>query len=401
LRVSDTELTSLLIIVGAAALAPLIADMGRRFMVSVVVVELVLGILIGPQVLDIARMGPTLETLSTFGLAFLFFLAGNEVEIERVRGRPVELALVGWLISFALALVLAAMLQASGLTVDTLYVGTALAATSMGTLVPILGDADDLDTRFGAFVLAAASVGEIGPIIAVSVLFTSGGRHGTAALLVAIFGLTAVGVALVGMRFRQERIQRVMRVTMFRSGQFALRTSIFVLVAMVYLANQFGLNIILGAFAAGVVIGLVGGPEEKEQLYVKLESIGFGLFVPIFFITTGIMFNLDAVLTPGGLARLPLFLALFLVVRGVPVFLLYRRDLAPQDRPPFALLSATTLPLVVAITALAVQQGQMRSATAAALVGAGMVSVLLFPPTALTQRLRSKQAATEAAEVIG
>ena len=166
---------------------------------------------------------------------------------------------------------------------------------------------------------------------------------------------------------------------------------------MVYLADQFGLNIILGAFAAGVVIGLVGGKEEKDQLYVKLESIGFGLFIPIFFITTGITFNLDAVLSTSGLIRLPLFLALFLVVRGPPVFLLYRRDLVPRDRPPFALLSATTLPLVVAITALAVSQHQMRSATAAALVGAGMVSVLLFPPVALTQRLRAKQVADEAA----
>ncbi len=394
---SETELTSLLIIVGAAALAPLIADLGRSLMVSVVVVELLLGIVIGPQVLDIAHMGPTIETLNVFGLAFLFFLAGNEVEIERVRGRPVELALVGWVVSFVVALGLAAVLQISGLTVDTLYVATALAATSMGTLVPILGDADDLDTRFGAFVLAAASVGEVGPIIAVSVLFTSGGRHGTAAILVAIFALTAVAVAFVGLKFRQERIQRVMKKTMFRSGQFALRTAIFVLVAMVYLADQFGLNIILGAFAAGVVIGLVGGPEEKEQLYVKLESIGFGLFVPIFFITTGITFDLDAVLSPSGLVRLPLFLALFLVVRGLPAFLFYRRDLASRDRPPFALLSATTLPLVVAITALAVQQGQMRTSTAAALVGAGMVSVLIFPPAALKQRLRSKQLEAEAA----
>ena len=351
--------------------------------------------------LDIAHMGPTLDTLNVFGLAFLFFLAGNEVEIERVRGRPLELATLGWGLSFALALVLAAVLQVTGITVDTLYVATALAATSMGTLVPILGDADDLETRFGAFVLAAASVGEIGPIIAVSVLFTSGGGHGAAALLVAIFGLTVLGVAFVGLQFREPRIERVMKKTMFRSGQFALRTAIFVLVAMVYLADQFGLNIILGAFAAGVVIGLVGGKEEKDQLYVKLESIGFGLFIPIFFITTGITFNLDAVLSTSGLIRLPLFLALFLVVRGLPVFLLYRRDLAPRDRPPFALLSATTLPLVVAITALAVSQHQMRSATAAALVGAGMVSVLLFPPVALTQRLRAKQVADEAADGFG
>jgi Kef-type K+ transport system membrane component KefB len=256
--------------------------------------------------------------------------------------------------------------------------------------VPILGDADDLASRFGAFVLAAASLGELGPIIAISVLFTGNGQHGTAAVLLLIFGLTVLGVAFVGLRFRADRITRVMEATMFRSGQFALRTALFVLVAMVYLAAQFGLNIILGAFAAGILIGLVGGKKEKEQLYVKLESLGFGFFIPIFFITTGIQFNLDAVLSPNGLIRLPLFLVLFVIVRGAPAWLYYRRDLKPRDRPPFALLCATTLPLVVAITDVAVQQGKMGTATASALVGAGMCSVILFPPVSLLQRIRSK-----------
>ena len=148
---TTTELTSLLIIVGAAALAPLLADFARRVKVSVVVVELLLGILIGPQVLGIAHIGPTLSVLQQFGLAFLFFLAGNEVEIERVKGRPMELAALGWGLSFALALGLVAILQTTGVTGDTLFIGTALACTSMGTLVPILGDADDLETRFGAY----------------------------------------------------------------------------------------------------------------------------------------------------------------------------------------------------------------------------------------------------------
>jgi Kef-type K+ transport system membrane component KefB len=388
---SEHELTSLLVIVFCAALAPLLADIGKRFMIAVVVVELVLGIIIGPQVLDVAEMGPTISVLANFGLAFLFFLAGNELEIERVRGRPLRLATYGWALGFAIALACAGVLQETGVVRDTLYVGTALSATSMGALVPILGDADDLGTRFGAFVLAAATLGEVGPIVATSVLFTGGGRQGTAAILVVIFGLTALAAAFVGMKVRQDRVTRVMHDTMFRSGQFALRSAILLLVAMVYLATQFGLNIILGAFAAGIVCALIGGPEDQEKLYVKLEGIGFGFFVPIFFITTGIQFNLDAVLTPSGLIRLPLFLVLFLVVRGAPAFLLYRNDLKPYDRPPFALLSATTLPLVVAITELAVSQGKMSSATSSALVGAGLVSVLLFPPAALTQRLRIKK----------
>jgi Kef-type K+ transport system membrane component KefB len=368
-------------------------------MLNVVVVELLLGILIGPQVLGIAHMGPTLNVLSTFGLAFLFFLAGNEVEIERVRGRPMQLGALGWVISLVVALAVGALLQASGLVLKTIYVAVALTATSMGTLVPILGDSDDLETRFGAYVVAAASAGEIGPIIAISILFANGGHHRTAAGLLLVFAIIAMTVAVMAKKYRQERIERVMRQTMYRSGQFALRSAIFLLVAMVYLADRFGLSIILGAFAAGVVLGLVGGPEEKDQLYVKLESIGFGVFIPIFFITTGITFNLDAALSSSGLVRLPLFLALFLAVRGLPAFLIYRRDLAPADRQPFALYSATTLPLVVAITALAVEQGHMRSATAASLVGAAMVSVILFPPLALLRRHRSKAQVAAAAAV--
>jgi len=364
-------------------------------MLNVVVVELLLGILIGPQVLGIAHMGPSLNLLSTFGLAFLFFLAGNEVEIERVRGRPSELGALGWVISLAIALAFGTVLHASGLVLTTVYVAVALTATSMGTLVPILGDSDDLDTRFGAYVLAAASAGEIGPIIAISILFANGGHHRTAAGLLLVFAIIAMALAVMAKTYRQDRIERVMRQTMYRSGQFALRSAIFLLVAMVYLADRFGLNIILGAFAAGVVLGLVGGPHEKEQIYVKLESIGFGVFIPIFFITTGITFNLDAAVSTSGLVRLPLFLALFLVVRGVPALLIYRRDLAEADRTPFALYSATTLPLVVAITSLAVAQGEMRSATAASLVGAAMVSVLLFPPIALLRRQRSRALVAE------
>jgi Kef-type K+ transport system membrane component KefB len=298
-------------------------------------------------------------------------------------------------ISLAIALAFGSVLHASGLVLTTIYVAVALTATSMGTLVPILGDSDDLDTRFGAYVLAAASAGEIGPIIAISILFANGGHHRTAAGLLLVFAIIAMALAVMAKTYRQDRIERVMRQTMYRSGQFALRSAIFLLVAMVYLADRFGLNIILGAFAAGVVLGLVGGPHEKEQIYVKLESIGFGVFIPIFFITTGITFNLDAAVSTAGLVRLPLFLALFLVVRGLPALLIYRRDLDDADRTPFALYSATTLPLVVAITSLAVAQGEMRSATAASLVGAAMVSVLLFPPIALLRRQRSRALVAE------
>jgi len=187
-------------------------------MLNVVVVELLLGILIGPQVLGIAHMGPSLNLLSTFGLAFLFFLAGNEVEIERVRGRPSELGALGWVISLAIALAFGSVLHASGLVLTTIYVAVALTATSMGTLVPILGDSDDLDTRFGAYVLAAASAGEIGPIIAISILFANGGHHRTAAGLLLVFAIIAMALAVMAKTYRQA-ISREQQERQFSLGR--------------------------------------------------------------------------------------------------------------------------------------------------------------------------------------
>ena len=380
-------LDTLVVIAIVAALAPIVGDLPARIRLPVVVVEVVLGILVGPDVLGLAKQGTIVDFLSTLGLAFLFFLAGVEIEFERVRGRPARLGVLGWLVSIALGLSIGALLEAIGFILDWDLVGFALCTTALGTLMPILRDEGELETRFGSFVVGIGTCGEFGPILAVSLFF---GAHRTAAsaLLLVAFAAIALGAALVAMRARPSRITRLIAETMETSAHLAVRLSLLALIVLVYFAEKFGLDLILGAFAAGVVVGLVAHSEQAEPLRVKLEGIGYGFVIPIFFVVSGISFDVDALFESATtILRLPAFLGLFLFVRGLPVILFYRRDL-PRELAPLALYSATALPLVIAITQIGLDTGRMRPANAAALVGAGMVSVFAFPLTALTLRRR-------------
>jgi Kef-type K+ transport system membrane component KefB len=386
-----------LVIIGlVAVLAPLIVELPPRLRLPVVVAEIGFGIVIGPDVLDLVQVDDLIDFLSQLGLAFLFFLAGLEIELPRIRGRPLKLATQGWLLSIAIAFGFTGILHLSGYVVSELYLSVALATTALGILMPILRDLGELETRFGTFTVAAGALGEFGPILAIALLL-SGQGPGVAAILLAAFTAAALLVAYVAMHWRPPRLLKALQKTMHSSAQLPVRLSVLILLALVYLASREGLDLLLGAFAAGIIVGLVTRSAEAEPLRVKLEGLGFGFFIPIFFVVTGIEFNLSELLdSPSSILRLPLFVLLFLLVRGLPVFLLYRRDLERAERLPLALLSATALPLVVAVTTIAVEAGKMRPENAAALVGAGMVSVFLYPLIALTLRRRGRGAPSPA-----
>lgn len=263
-----------------------------------------------------------------------------------------------------------------------------LCTTALGTLMPILRDAGELKTRFGAFVLGAGAVGEFGPIVLVALILTGQTARWEVTLMLVLFVVIACVVAVLALRYRPARIVRLLSQTMHASGQLPVRLAILLLIGLVVLAETFSLDILLGAFAAGLVVSLASSGEDAKPLRVKLEGIGFGFLIPIFFVVTGMQFDLDALFESAStILRLPLFLALLLLVRGLPV-LIYRRDLPRADLPPLALYSATALPLIVAITAIGVETGEMRSENAAALVGAGMISVFVFPLVALALRRR-------------
>jgi Kef-type K+ transport system membrane component KefB len=384
------NLSSLLVVAAVAVAAPIVADYLPRVRVPVVVLELVLGIVVGPQVLELAKTGGIVDTLATFGLAFLFFLAGLEINFDRVRGRPLELGTVGWLASAALGFGIAAILQSEGKVISTLVIGLCLVTTSLGTLVPILKDAGLLETRFGTYVVGVGTIGEFGPIILVSLLLGVD-RAGKAALLLGVFTAIALAAAVLALRWRPTRIILLIERTMRQSAQLAVRLSWLVLVLLLYITARFGLDVILGAFAAGLVVGLVAQGHLGDPLRTRLDAIGYGVFVPIFFVTSGMKLDVDALFEHTSTAvRLPVFLVLFLLVRGLPA-LLYSRDLPRSDLLPLGLLSATALPLIVAVTAIALDTNRIKPENAAALIGAGMLSVLIFPMAALALRRRTAE----------
>jgi len=334
-------LAALLVIATAAILAPFIADAIPRLRVPAVVIEIALGIMIGPQLLDLAQVDASIDTLSRFGLGFLFFLAGFELDFSRLKGRPLLLGLTGWVLSVALGLVLAAVLQATGLAGAVLFVGLAMATTTIGTLMPILRDAGELETRFGTFVLGAGAVAEFGPILAMALLLNSERGDLISAGMFALFVLVVVVTFLLAEWWRPRRAVQLVRKTLRSSAQVAVRLSIVLLAGMAALAEVLGLDFLVGAFAAGIIAAQVvriaqkDHPEEVEVVRIKYEGIGFGFFIPVFFIVSGIKFDLHTLLSsPISLLMVPVFLILFLFVRGLPAMLLYRRDLDRAERVP-------------------------------------------------------------------
>jgi Kef-type K+ transport system membrane component KefB len=385
--VIEASIPTLVLIATIAVISPLLAERLRRFNVPDVVLELAFGIIVGPYVLKLAHTNDVVNGLSDIGLAFLMFLAGYELDLQGIRGRPLRLASLGWLLSLGMAFAFA--LVSTGLAVDTLVVGLALTTTALGTLLPMLRDAGLLETRFGAYIVAIGTAGEFGPIVAVAVLLTRKDPFVTSALLV-FFVAIAVACALLASQTRPPRVVALMRRHLHSSAQLPVRVSVLLVLVLVYLAFELGLDVLLGAFAAGVVVKLFTVGEDSEVIKGKLEAIGFGFLIPIFFIVSGIHFDLHVFLTrPTALLRIPLFLALFLVIRGLPALLLYRTALPRDERVPLALFSATGLPLIVVITSLGVSQGRMLPENAAALVGAGMLSVLLLPMLGLNRLRRS------------
>ena len=377
--------------------APLLAEIPKGFRVPVVVLEMVLGIIVGPHVLGLVRAGGQLGWMGgTLGLGALFFMAGMELDLERVRGRPLSLAGCGWLLSFALGLAVAGLLSPLKLIQSPIMVTVALPTTAIGTLLPILRDHGELDTEFGRLILAAGAMGEFGPIVVASVAFTAGhGPWTQVGFMVALIAVTIL-VALIALRVRSPRIVGLLARTLHSSTQLPVRVSMLLLAVLFVLSESFGLEAVLGAFAAGMVFGMTTKGEGGKLMRQKIDAVSFGFFVPFFFVTSGINFDLPMLLQSAKtMLLIPLFLVLFLVVRGTPVFF-YRNHLARGERLSFALYASTALPMVVAITHVGVQTGRMQGDIAAALVGAAILSVLLFPAIGGSLRARNSSPATGA-----
>jgi Kef-type K+ transport system membrane component KefB len=370
-------LNDLVAVALVAALTPLLVALLPGPKIPQVVVFLLGGILIGPHVLGVAETN-NIQLLSDVGLGFLFLLAGYELDPLLLRQRPGRLAITGWLMSAAISIGVTAGLTAVGYIKDYVPVGLALTTTALGTLLPILRDNDMLGGAFGRHVFAAGAVGELFPILIIAVFLTKRGHFIALASVIAV-GAIAIILSLVPWLAKSKTVRKVLTDGQDATAQITLRWAVVLLFALLAFASRFGLDVVLGAMLAGIVLRIWTRRLnlDTENLERKFDTVGYGIFIPIFFISSGMTIDLTAIIHSP--LRLLVLLALLLVVRGLPSLLVYRHDLEPRERVEMTFITATSLPLLIALAEIGEQDGVMLPATAAALVGAGVLSVLIYP----------------------
>jgi Kef-type K+ transport system membrane component KefB len=378
---------NLAIVAAAAFVAPLVLGLVPMLRLPAVVLEIVLGIVIGPAALGWVEVDEPVRVLSLLGLAFLLLLAGLEVDFDRLRGRLLRVASLGFLVSFGIALAAGLALDGAGVTGAPLLIAIMLSATSLGVVIPVLKDSGETTTPFGQLVIAGASIADIATIVLLS-LFFSGESSGIGSKLVLLGGfavlVAAIGVAVAGVE-HSMRISAALVRLQDTTAQIRVRGAFVLLAGFVVLADELGLEAILGAFIAGAVLKLVDRDRAMThpQFHRKLEAAGFGVFVPFFFVTSGLKFDLHALFASGStLARVPIFLAALLAARGLPA-LLYRRLVGVRRSGAAGLLQATSLGFFVVAGEIGMELGLISRATGAALIAAGLLSVLVFPLAAL------------------
>lgn len=379
--------SSLAVVLGVAFAAPLVLGLVPRLRIPAVVLEIVLGIVVGPQVLGWAKVDQPVQILSLVGLAFLLFLAGLEIDFDQLRGRLLRVAAVGFGASLVLALIVGLALEVAGLVRDSLLGGVILTATSLGLVIPVLKEGGHINSRLGQLVIAGASIGDFSAVVLLSLLFSRDTSDTTTKLV--LLGVFVVAVALVIVALtrhgRSMRLSRVLIRLQDTTAQIRVRGAMLLLLLLVVLAQNLGLETILGAFVAGAIVSVIdrGAVRTHPLFKVKLEAIGYGFLVPVFFVTSGMRFDLNALLDrPSTLLRVPVFLAALLVVRGVPAFL-YRPVVGTRSSVAAGLLQATSLPFIVTATQIGVVLGAVSAATAASFVAAGLLSALIFPMASL------------------
>ncbi len=385
---AEIAFDNLLLVVIAAFVAPLALGLVPGLRLPAVVLEILIGIVIGPAALGWVEVDETVEVISLLGLAFLLFLAGLEIDLGALRGRLLRSATLGFALSLALALTAALVLDLAGVADEPLLIAVILASTSLGVVIPVLADSGEAHTRFGQLVIASASIADFASILLLTLLF-SGEATGLDAklVLIGLFVLAIAAVALAVARAeRSRRVSTALAQLQDTSAQIRVRGAFVLLVAMVVLAEQLGLELILGAFAAGAILNHLDMDEAMThpEFRKKLTAVGFGVFIPVFFVASGVRFDLDALFADtAAVAAIPAFLAALAFARGLPA-LLYRGQFGRRRVAAAALLQATSLPFIVAATAIGQDLGLIDAATSAGFIAAGLLSVLFFPLAAVT-----------------
>ncbi|HEX2234908.1 MAG TPA: cation:proton antiporter [Actinomycetota bacterium] len=384
---SEVSFANLLAVAAVAFVAPLVARAIPGASVPSPVLELLAGVALGPAGLGLVEVDAAVRALATLGVSFLLFLAGMEIELPRLRGPLLRLSGVNYVVSFALALAAAGALHALDVIINPVLVGIVVSATSLGLVVPVLKDAGESQTSFGQLVIGAASVAEFAPIVLVSLFFSvqPASLPTKLLLLLALVVLVAIAVAVLALGRRSARVADSLLGLQDTSAQIRVRGATLLLLALVVAAADFRVDAILGAFLAGTLLSVVDRARDADlgHFRAKLEAVGHGLLVPVFWVTTGLNFDVGALTSsPQALLRVPLFVALLLLVRGAPA-LLYRSVVGAARSVAAGLLQATSLTFIAVTTTIGLELEELTRANAAALVAAGLVSVLVFPAVAL------------------
>jgi Kef-type K+ transport system membrane component KefB len=384
----DISLMGVLVVAAIAFTVPLVLGLAPTLRLPSVVLEIVAGIVIGPAILGLVEVDLPLQVLALLGLAFLLFLAGLEIDLDRLRGARLRRAAAGFVISLAVALGIGLGLYAAGLIQAPLLVAIILSSTSLGIVIPVIADAGQSNTTLGQLVIAGSSIADFGAIILLS-LFFSGDSSSVGSTLLLIGGFVvlviATGLALAEVE-HSSRLSAALARLQDSSAQIRVRGAFLLLIGLVVIAQLFGLEVILGAFFAGAALRLLDRDEMMTHtgFHAKLQAVGFGVFIPFFFVTSGMQLDVRALLSGGPvLALVPVFLLSLLLVRGSPAAL-YRPMVGSRGSLAAGLLQATSLPFIVAATGIGMELGIVSPAIGAAMVVAGLLSVVLFPFGALT-----------------
>jgi len=368
-----SALATLFVVAAVSAAAPILAVLlGQR--IPQLILLILGGVIIGPQVLGL-EVTAEIELIKNVGLGLVFLLAGFEIDPAMLFERPGRLAVIAWVASVVIAAGVVGGLTATGYVTAFTAVGLALTTTALGTVLPIMREKGMLGGALARYFLATGAIGELFPILAIAIFLSVNSRF-SALISLAAIALVAAVLAVFPRFVHGGRLANIALEGADATSQTTLRLTILLLLGLLVLAGEFGLDVVLGAFLAGAVLRR-WAPGDVHALESKLDAIGYGFFIPVFFVTAGMGIDLQSIRESPD--RLVVFFILLLAVRGLPMLVVYRRALPARERVQLMLLGSTTLPLVVALTEIGLSTGTMLPENAAALVGAGVLSVLFFP----------------------
>ena len=373
------SLLNVAVVAIVAAIAPALSRSVPRGLAPGVVVEILAGLVLGPHVLGWISVDAPSDTLAALGLAFLFFLAGLEIDLGVIRGALLLRSMAAYVAGLGLALAMAAILNSWGLVRAPALVAVALSATGLGLVIPLLRDARLLQTPAGRLVAAAASVAEFSAVVVLALGFGEGHSPGVSVALLGSLVILTVVVTAAGRRLgARGAVTALVDRLSGGASQLRVRLSVALVVGFAALAQRLDLEVVLGAFFAGGILNVLDHGMRDREFRGRLDGIGYGFLIPIFFIVSGARLDPSALRWwPDALVVVPTLSLALLVARGLPV-LLFRLDQA-NETLGVGLLCATSLPFIVTATQLGLAQGRLDATTAAALTTAGLLSVCVFP----------------------